>query len=96
MAQTKTFKAARRGRPELYPYKVWFNMKSHELVPGKDFQVSPAAVRAAIYAAARVKGMVVKTSTIEKNGETHVTVQRLVGKAAQTYAAKNTRRVVKA
>lgn len=86
--QVKELPKVRRGRPELYPYKQWFNTKKWELKPGVDFKVDAASAKAAIYAAATRKGYLITlvTKRDEKTGEvTSIFVQRLTGAVAKNH-----------
>lgn len=88
----------RRGRPEVYPYKDWFNTKAWELKQGTqaqfekgeaDYAVDAASMKAAIYAAATRKGYLVTIrSTTDSKGVPTLSVQRLVGAVAKNHKRK--------
>jgi hypothetical protein len=92
MAKTvKEMPAIKRGRPELYPYKQWFNGKKWELKPGTDFTVDAASMKAALYAAQTRMGYLVTIRTVrdEKTGEiSALYVQRLTGAVAKNHKRK--------
>ena len=85
--QVKEMPKVRRGRPELYPYKQWFNTKKWELKPGVDFTVDAASAKAAIYAAATRKGYLITlvTKRDDAGAVESITVQRLTGAVAKNH-----------
>lgn len=90
----KEFPTIKRGRPEVYPYKEWFNGKAWALKQGVDFHVKPESFKAAIYARKNKMDLTIKTATvIDKNGVATVYVQRLMGAAATKRKATNARKV---
>ena len=93
MAKVVTeFPKIKRGRPEVYPYKEWFNGKPWALRQGVDFHVKPESFKAAIYARKNAMGLVIQTATeVDKDGVATVYVQRLKGAAATKRKAANTR-----
>lgn len=91
MAKTvEKMPTVRRGRPEKYPYKDWFNGRNWALTEGEDFTVTPESFKAAIYARKTALGFEVRTRTVkdEKTGIATVYVQRLTGAVAKNYRAK--------
>lgn len=88
----KEFPTIKRGRPEVYPYKEWFNGKPWALKQGVDFHVKPESFKAAIYARKNKLDLTIKTATVvDENGIATVYVQRLMGAAAKARQAKNVR-----
>lgn len=86
----KEFPKVRRGRPEIYPYKQWFNGKKWALTQGVDFHVDPESFKAALYARKNaLKYVIVTTTNVADDGTATVYVQRLMGAAAQRRAAAN-------
>lgn len=96
----------RRGRPEKYPYKQWFNGRKWELQEGTseeveagkaDFDIDPASFKAALYARKKTLGYVIQTRTVldPKTGLTKIYVQRLTGAAAKSRQTKAPGRKVK-
>lgn len=89
--QVSEFPQVRRGRPEVYPYKQWFNGKKWALKQGEDFHVEPESFKAALYARKNAMNLVIRTATITdaETGLSTVYVQRLSGAVAKNRAAKN-------